>query len=105
LSYSSTPLNANQAEALTSILAETSTGGNRGRGGDSPFGGGGVSISDEAINRAQAVLSSSQLQSLQDLQAEQQAAQKLTEAMRAAGREGNDSGGGGGGRPRGGGGG
>ena len=102
LSYSSTPLNANQAEALTSILAETSTGGNRGRGGDSPFGGGGVSISDEAINRAQAVLSSSQLQSLQDLQAEQQAAQKLTEAMRAAGREGNDSGGGGGGRPRGG---
>lgn len=102
LSYSSTPLNANQAQALTSILAETSTGGNRGRGGDSPFGGGGVAISDEAINRAQAVLSSSQLKSLQDLQAEQQAAQKLTEAMRAAGRTGNDSEGGGNRRPRGG---
>ncbi|MDA7916675.1 hypothetical protein N9B49_00480 [bacterium] len=98
LSYSATPLNPNQAQALTSILAETSTGGNRGRGGDSARGGGGVTISDDAIVRAQGLLSSSQLQSLQDLQAEQQAAQKLTEAMREASREGNDSGGGRGGR-------
>ena len=103
LSYSSTPLNPNQALALTSILAETSSGGNRGRGGDSPWGGGGVTISDEAITRAQGVLSSSQLQSLLDLQAEQQAAQKLAGAISAASRDGNDSDGGGGRRQRGGG--
>ncbi|MBT5902411.1 MAG: hypothetical protein HOH58_09920 [Opitutaceae bacterium] len=105
LSYSATPLNANQAQALTSILAETSTGGNRGRGGDSPWGGGGVTISDEAITRAQGVLSSDQLKSLQSLQAEQQAGQKLAEAMRSGGEDGNDSGGGRRGPTRGGGGG
>lgn len=86
LSYSGTPLNSAQAQALTGILAETSTttgGDSFRRGGDFPGGGrGGVQITDAAISRAQAVLSAAQLQSLQSLQAEQQAAQKLREAMR-----------------------
>lgn len=101
LSYTASPLNSVQSQALTSILAETAPAQNRGRGGDSAFGGGGVSITDEAISRAQGVLSSSQVQSLQDLQAEQQAGQKLAEAMRSddsgsrgGGRNGRPSGGG-----------
>lgn len=90
LSYSSTPLNSTQAQALTTILADTAPEQNRGRGGDSQFGGGGVSITDEAIARAQGVLSGSQLQSLQDLQAEQQAGQKLADAIRSGGRDSSD---------------
>lgn len=85
LSYSSTPLNSTQAQVLTTILADTAPAQNRGRGGDSQFGGGGVSITDEAISRASGVLSGEQLQSLQDLQAEQQAGLKLAEAMRSDG--------------------
>ncbi len=88
LSYSSAPLNTSQAQALTAILSETgSVQGRGGRGGDSPFGGGGgggVTITDETISRAQGVLSGSQLSALQSLQAEQEAAQMLTSAMREA---------------------
>ena len=83
LSYSSAPLNSAQAQALTNILADTAPSGGGNRGGPSfGGGGGGVRITDAAINQAQAVLSPDQLQSLSALQAEQQAGQKISEAMR-----------------------
>ena len=97
LSYSSAPLNSAQAQTLTNILAETSPASGGNRGGFSFGGGGGsVRITDAAINQAQAVLSPDQLQSLTALQAEQQAGQKISEAMRRESqnaRDGVESGG------------
>ncbi|GAB5560875.1 MAG: hypothetical protein SynsKO_25220 [Synoicihabitans sp.] len=93
LSYSGTPLNSTQAQALTSILTETgSTQGRGGRGGDSPFGGGGsVTITDQTIARAQGVLSGPQLDALQALKTEQEAAQMLSQAMRSGSQRGSNS--------------
>ena len=75
LSYAASPLNDAQASAMVNILSQTS---NSGSGGDSRN----VVITDDTIDRAQAVLSSDQLQALSDLQAEQKAAQTVNAAMR-----------------------
>ncbi len=106
LSYGGSPLQAAQMDQLVRILAETSPqqgGGGRGAGmmnfvgagrgfdsgGPMPMGGafsGGVQITDEAITRAQGVLSQSQLQSLKQMQVEQQAQLAMAEAVRNATR-------------------
>lgn len=118
LSYSATPLTADQSASMLKILSQTapartaSTGGaiaitsnvtvgaeagtaGGGRGGPglnvfAGFGGGGggggagasAPISDATINMAQGVLSGPQLDALKQLQAEQQAQQKIGEAFR-----------------------
>lgn len=88
LSYSSTPLNAAQAQALTMILSETAPAAATNRAGSRDFGAaqGGVTITDDTITRAQAVLSADQLQSLVTLQAEQAAAEQIADAMRREAR-------------------
>ena len=113
LSYSATPLTADQSAAMLKILSQTAparaatTGGptmsanvtviadagpGAGRGGPggsmnvvAGFGGGaGASapITDATINMAQGVLSGPQIEALKQLQAEQQAQQKIGEAFR-----------------------
>ncbi len=116
LSYSATPLTADQSAAMLKILSQTApvrtaaTGGatmtsnvtvvaeaGQGGGGRGGFGGGmnivagigggaggGASapITDATINMAQGVLSGPQLEALKQLQAEQQAQQKIGEAFR-----------------------
>lgn len=94
LSYSATPLNSAQSEALVKILAETAPTAGPGTGREAAFtagfagrlpgGAGNVSITAETLARAQGVLSATQLSALTDLQAEQQAAQKITQLMRDA---------------------
>ncbi len=74
LSYTATPLNAAQSQALTTILADTSVSGDRGRGT--------AIISEDALVRAQAVLAPDQLAALTALQEEQAAAQTISAAMR-----------------------
>lgn len=88
LSYSSTPLNAAQAQALTMILSETAPAAATNRAGSRDFGAaqGGVTITDDTLIRAQAVLSADQLQALVTLQAEQAAAQQIADAMRREAR-------------------
>ncbi len=101
LSYSSTPLQTAQMDQLVRILAETAPDSGRGgsgnnavfavrgmdAGGPMPFGGSGsVQITDEALARAQGILSSSQLAALQQMQAEQQAQRTMAEAVRNATR-------------------
>lgn len=88
LSYSATPLNSAQAEALTAILAETTTATGSGRSSPRGFGGGGnsVDITDEAVTRAQGVLSADQIESLVALQEEQAAARQISEIMRREAR-------------------
>lgn len=97
LSYSATPLNDAQAQALTTILAETTTPTNSGRGNTGNFGvsRGSVSITDETITRAQGVLSADQLDSLVALQEEQQASQQISQIMRREAQAARGGGGGG----------
>ena len=93
LSYSGTPLNSAQSEALVTILAETSGGSAQGTaqagmiraigGGNVSFNGATTPISDQAIARASGVLSTDQLSALQELQAEQQAQQTMSEYFRS----------------------
>ena len=108
LSYAATPLNEAQAQAMVNILSQPieqrqgqgQAQAQGGRGG-SPFGGDtrSIPITDDTIARAQAVLSSDQLRALSALQAEQQAAQTVSAAMRDSfQRGGNDGGNRGGGR-------
>lgn len=85
LSYSGTPLNTAQADALTTILAETATVSSQGRSRGGPDLGparSSVTITDDTITRAQGVLATDQLQSLVDIQQEQAAAQELAAIMR-----------------------
>ena len=85
LSYSGTPLNSVQAQALTTILAETATANNQGRSRGGPDFGGSrndITITDDTIARSQGVLSSDQLESLVALQEEQAAARELSAMMR-----------------------
>lgn len=108
LSYTGAPLTAEQSAAMTQILSQTAparqgaTGaagitanvtvtaevGGGGRGGFGmnilAGGGGGASspITDATISMAQGVLSAPQVDALKQLQAEQQAQQKIAEAMR-----------------------
>ena len=89
LSYSSTPLSTAQAEALVTILNDTSrsTGGRANSAMVFPIGPGGVSgptapVSNAAIARAQGVLSADQLAALRQIQADQQAQRTVNEKMR-----------------------
>ncbi|HET7538092.1 MAG TPA: hypothetical protein VFJ90_16645 [Candidatus Didemnitutus sp.] len=100
LSYSSAPLSSDQAEQLARILADTApqrsndqrmTPGGvfyaaAGMGPPGFMGGG--TITDDAVARAQGVLSSSQVDALRQLQQEQQAQAQLTQEMRARFRNG-----------------
>ncbi len=86
LSYSNTPLNSTQAEALVNILDQTTTASTRtgGRGGFGPDGGGSTpTITDATISAAQSVLSADQVSALVQLQQEQAAAAAVRNAMRA----------------------
>ncbi len=107
LSYTGAPLQAAQKDQLVRILAESTPQGGRGgpqnnftfagRGFDGPApmvmaaaGGGGVTITDEAISRAQGILSQAQLAALKQMQAEQQAQRTMAEAVRNATRNNRD---------------
>lgn len=108
LSYTDSPLSAAQADQLVQILADTSSspGGAPSTGGSAgvayfnrpttganvtvafgpfpPDGGGGLGgglITDDAIARAQGLLSTAQVQALQDIQQQQQAAAQLRQLM------------------------
>ena len=108
LSYSSTPLTDDQANALIQILAQSQpqkTNGNNGGGGGAMMGGGGgpggamgmlmggnqsATITKQAIQAAQGVLSQPQIDALVQMQQTQQAQQqmqKLMQAAQAAGRK------------------
>ncbi len=109
LSYSGTPLTADQSAAMLQILAQTAaprtntaagattnvavsidTGGGRG-GGGGPMNfiggggggaGGGSAITDATIAMAQGVLSGPQVDALKQIQAEQKAQQQIGQALR-----------------------
>ncbi len=99
LSYTNTPLSADQTEQLVSILAantpaSTNSTGNNLRANLATglgFGGGGQTspITNDAITQAQTVLSPTQVAALQQLQATQQAQAQLNAAMRAQFRNAN----------------
>jgi hypothetical protein len=97
LSYTSTPLRADQSDQLAQIIADTSpsraNGGRAANGffvaaegaaavAGAAFFSGGATITDDAVTRAQGVLTSDQLAAFKQLQAEQQARAQLTQDMR-----------------------
>ena len=105
LSYSGTPLTADQSAAMLQILTQTAapratttagvttnvavaidTGGGRGGGGPMNLlgggGGGGTAITDATITMAQGVLSAPQVDALKQIQQEQQAQQQIGQALR-----------------------
>jgi hypothetical protein len=103
LSYTNAPLTSAQADQMVQVLAATTTAatteGMGGRGG--PMGGGGgpgggssVVITAATVAQAQTVLTTTQLQALQDLQALQVAQQQAQKIMRDAGVGGPPPGGG-----------
>jgi hypothetical protein len=94
LSYTNAPLTSAQADQMVQVLAATTTAatteGMGGRGG--PMGGGGgpgggssVVITAATVAQAQTVLTTTQVQALQDLQALQVAQQQAQKIMRDAG--------------------
>ena len=92
LSYSATPLTSSQSQFLVQALSVPATGTtavdqNGGGTGGSPWGGnrGGVTITDAVIKQAQNVLVPDQVAALKQIQAEQQAQQKLGQLLRGAG--------------------
>lgn len=94
LSYGGTPLQDAQADQLVQILAETSPRrsspmtaavGALGPQANMFFGGGNT-ITNDAINRAQGVLTTDQVAALQQLQSEQQAQRQISEAFRNSSR-------------------
>lgn len=89
LGYSSTPLNETQSAFLISALS-TGTTSTTDQGGGGPGGWGGATnravITDAVIEQAQAVLFPAQVEVLKQVQAEQQAQQKVRELMRAGPR-------------------
>lgn len=102
LSYSGSPLTDSQYEQFVQTLASTggTKAGGEGRnfmGGPGGFGGGGpvavagfggVAITPEVVTQASAYLTTPQLNALQRMQAEQEAARKMRDALQAA-RQGN----------------
>lgn len=94
LSYSSTPLTADQANQLVSILTATSpssTGNNNNAGvfftaaagaAGPTVGGSHVPITDATINQSLGVLAAPQIEALKQLQQEQQAQAELNASMR-----------------------
>ena len=108
LSYTSTPLTADQTEQMVSILAANAPASPNGSGNATRatiaaafgvgFGGGQANtpIANSAIAQAQSVLAPAQVTALQQLQAAQQAQAELTQAMRNQFRNANPGGGTGG---------
>lgn len=91
LSYSSTPLTAQQSDQMISILAATTKSSSKPNAvpapltavGTATFGGGGGSrITDATINQALGVLAAPQVDALRQLQQEQQAQAALNAQMR-----------------------
>lgn len=93
LSYTGSPLQDSQTEALVNILAANSAAQNQNAGGPGgPFAGlGGLGgafgnrmspITDAAITQAQSVLNETQVAALQQLQAQQQAQRQIAQMMR-----------------------
>lgn len=96
LSYSGAPLRADQVDQLARILADTNPSRTETRASgavmfaspDSPVGMqtamyfGGATINDDALARAQGVLSAPQMEALRQLQQEQQARAQLSQDMR-----------------------
>lgn len=125
LSYTAEPMTAAQSEQLVSLLAANTSapaadgGGNRvfvtafaGAGGGGGFGGmmpsiaitGGVEITNAVIKQAQSFLSTSQVDALRQMQAEQNDQKKLQQLMIGGGNTGggdNSNTGGGGNNQRG----
>lgn len=87
LGYSSTPLNETQSAFLVTALSTGTTATAEQAGGPGNWGGGGnrATITDAVIEQAQAVLFPAQVEVLKQVQAEQQAQQKVRELMRANG--------------------
>lgn len=103
LSYTNAPLTSAQADQMVHVLAAATTaattegmGGRGGRmgGGGGPGGGSSVVITAATVAQAQTVLTTTQLQALQDLQALQVAQQQAQKIMRDAGVGGPPPGGG-----------
>jgi hypothetical protein len=88
LSYSTTPLNANQSAFLITTLTATTTAGSEApdpqQGGPGNWGGTRptITIPDTVIQQAQSVLTPDQVTALKQLQAEQKAQQQIRELMR-----------------------
>lgn len=87
LSYSATPLTDAQSQALVQIFAQNDAA----KTADGPGGGGerfnrGVTITDAMIVQAKRILAPDQVKAIQEQQASQQAAAKLRDMMRNAGR-------------------
>ena len=93
LSYTGSPLQDSQTEALVNILAANAPAQNQNAGGlgglfagmggaGGPFGGRTSPITDAAIAQAQSVLTDTQVTALQQLQAQQQAQRQIAQMMR-----------------------
>ncbi len=94
LSYTSTPLSSDQADQLARILTDTNPkqandprtaiagAFSMGTAGPVAFFGGGTSINDDTIARAQGVLSTDQMDALKKMQQEQIARAQLSQEMR-----------------------
>jgi hypothetical protein len=92
LSYSSTPLSADQSEQLVSLLAAAAPARDNNAtpglfaapgGGAGGFGGrGGTTIPDSVVAQSQSILSATQVAALKQLQQEQAAAAALRQQMR-----------------------
>ncbi len=93
LSYSATPLTSAQSDFLVKALSAPTTAGNAATdtgGGGPPWGGrDGAPITDAVIQQAKNVLVPDQIIALQQIQAEQQAQQKLGQLMRGGRPRGN----------------
>ncbi|MFA6286928.1 MAG: hypothetical protein WC661_06030 [Opitutaceae bacterium] len=89
LSYSATPLTSTQSSFLVQALSTQSTDAaataidqSGGPGGPGSRGGNTVAITDAVIQQAQSVLTPDQVTALKDLQAQQQAQQKMSQIFR-----------------------
>ena len=93
LSYSATPLTSAQSDFLVQALSTPTTAGTAQTdtgGGGPPWGGhDGAPITDAVIKQAKNVLVPDQVAALQQIQAEQQAQQKLGQLMRGGRPRGN----------------
>ena len=105
LSYTNAPLTAAQADQMVQVLAATTTvtagterlggrGGPTGGGGGGPGGGSAVVITAATVAQAQTVLTTPQVQALQEIQTLQLAQQQAQKILRAAGMGGPPPGGG-----------
>lgn len=105
LSYTNAPLTAAQADQMVQVLAATTTvtagterpggrGGPTGGGGGGPGGGSAVVITAATVAQAQTVLTTPQVQALQEIQTLQVAQQEAQKILRDAGMGGPPPGGG-----------